>query len=116
MALGEIIEVSLFELPGEQLWGRNLEVPQPGSPANGGIIEIIGWVLGRQAPAVAIEVVAEGRVLRREKIDIRRPDVAAHYPEVVGGEQSGFHTWVRVDGISDRELLVQAVLQDHSRV
>ena len=55
-------------------------------------------------------------MLRREAIDVRRADVAAHYPEVVGAEKSGFHTWVAIAGIGDQDLLVQAVLRDHIRL
>jgi glycosyltransferase involved in cell wall biosynthesis len=116
LAIVEILKVTHCEIPNEQLWGRNLEAPQPGNQSAGHILELAGWVLGRRSPAVAIEVIAKSRLLRRATIDIRRPDVAAHHPDVVTGEQSGFHTWVEIPGIGDQELLVQAVLQDHGRV
>lgn len=109
-------EVSHFALSGEQLWGRNLDVPRQGPQSAGDVLEIAGWVLGRQSPACGVEVVSEGRVLRHAAIDVRRPDVAAHFREAVNGERSGFHMQVGVRGIGDSDLLVQAVLQDDSRV
>lgn len=116
LAIVEIFEVKLCETSEEQLWGRNLEAPQPGSEFRGDNIEIIGWVLGRQTPAVAVEVVENGRVRQRLQLDIERQDVAAHYPNAVSSSESGFHGWVDVHGLQDIDLLVQAVLQDDTRV
>ena len=116
LAVLEVLNVTLCEMPTEQLLGRNLEVPQIGNQSAGQVLELAGWVVGRCAPPVAIEVIAGGRLLRREAIDVRRVDVAAHYPEVVGAEKSGFHTWVAIAGIGDQDLLVQAVLRDHIRL
>jgi glycosyltransferase involved in cell wall biosynthesis/peptidoglycan/xylan/chitin deacetylase (PgdA/CDA1 family) len=77
----------------------------------------MGWVLGRQCPAVAVEVVYEGVVLRRISLNLPRPDVAAVFPYVPGAERSGFQTTLSLPTIKpELELLVQAVLQDQSRV
>ena len=116
MALIEFFEVSMVDPEPTQLWGRNIEFPQPGTQAEGDAIEIIGWVLGRQAQAIAVEVNAEGRLLRRVPVNIQRSDVAAYYPQATAGEQSGFRAEVHMTGLGELELLVQAVLRDQSRV
>ena len=60
LAVIETLEVSLCELNGDQLWGCNLEAPQARSRTAGHVIGVVGWVLGRCAPARAVEVVCEG--------------------------------------------------------
>jgi glycosyltransferase involved in cell wall biosynthesis/peptidoglycan/xylan/chitin deacetylase (PgdA/CDA1 family)/SAM-dependent methyltransferase len=80
-------------------------------------VDLVGWVLGRQHPAVAVEVVHEGVVLRRAALNFSRPDVAAAFPHVPSADRSGFQTTLSLPTIKpDLELLVQAVLQDQSRV
>ena len=116
MAIIEFVAVTLSESDSTRLWGRNLEFPQAGSQAEGHTIEIIGWVLGRQAPAVAVEVSTEGRLLRRVPVNIQRSDVAAHYPQAGEGERSGFRAEIHTSGMRELELIVEAVLRDQSRV
>lgn len=116
MALIEFVAVALAESDTNRLWGCNLEFPKAGSQAEGDTIEIIGWVLGRQAPAVAVEISADGRLLRRVSVNIQRLDVTANYPQVESSEQSGFRAEIHLTGMSELELLVQAVLRDQDRV
>jgi hypothetical protein len=116
MALVEIEDVAKTELDAEQLQGRNIEVPKPGSRADSDTIHVVGWVLGRNSPALTVEVVHDGTVIQSAPIDVRRPDVVAAFPEVPGAEQSGFRTNVTIPDTGENELLVQAVLKDESRV
>jgi hypothetical protein len=111
----------LAELDSQRLWGRDVDLPKPGSQTSGHGIEIAGWALGRSSPVVAVEVVHEDTVVRRTPITMRRPHVAEAYPNVPYAERSGFLADVSMlgrteSGISEYELLVRAVLQDHSRV
>jgi hypothetical protein len=87
MALIEFVAVTLSESDSTRLWGRNLEFPKTASLAEGHTVEIIGWVLGRQSPAVAVEVSAEGRLIQRVPVNIQRSDVAALYPQAGEGER-----------------------------
>jgi glycosyltransferase involved in cell wall biosynthesis/peptidoglycan/xylan/chitin deacetylase (PgdA/CDA1 family) len=99
------------------LWGCSIEQPAQSTQVDGRSVELRGWVLGRQSPAVAVEVVHEGVVLRRVSLNFPRPDVAAVFPHVRGAERSGFRTTLSLPTIKpELELLVQAVLQDQSRV
>jgi hypothetical protein len=110
------VDVVLSEVGSQQLWGHNIETPQPGSWINTHMIDITGWVLGRSSPAVTLEVVHDGTVLQSGPIDIRSPDITAVFPEVPGAERSGFRTAVSVPVMTKRELGVQAVLQDQGSV
>src|SRR5690348_11187934 len=109
MTLMEFAEVE--RLGGEALWGSYLDYPHEGSWTEAAAVEMWGWVLGRQAPAVAVEVVYQGRVVRRVPITVQRPDVAAVYPHVPNAALSGFQLTLHLLGIPEIDLQVQAVLQ-----
>jgi glycosyltransferase involved in cell wall biosynthesis len=112
----EVGDVALSAPNPDRLWGRNIEVPQPDSQIDGHLVDLIGWVLGKSSPAVAVEVVHEGQVVRRVPITIHRPDIEVAFPNVPGAQNSGFRIAVSVTGMSHIEVSVQAVLKDHSRV
>ena len=116
MTVIEIGVIALSVPDDERLWGRNIEVPQPGSQIDGHLVDLIGWVLGRSSPVVAVEVVQEGNVVKRAPVAVRRPDIEAAFPDVPGAEKSGFRTTVSVTGMGELELGVRAVLRDQSRV
>src|SRR3712207_752743 len=116
MAMIEIEEVALSAVDTEQLWGRNIEFPQPGSRTDGYLFDLIGWVLGKSSPVVAVEVVYEGNVVKRTPITIHRPDIEVAFPDVPGAQNSGFRTTVSLTGMGEFELGVRAVLKDQSRV
>jgi glycosyltransferase involved in cell wall biosynthesis len=113
----DILQVSPADPTAERLWGCSIEQPVQGTQVDGRSVELRGWVLGRQSPAVAVEAVHEGVVLRRVSLSLPRPDVAAVFPHVSGAERSGFRATLSLPTIKpELELLVQAVLQDQSRV
>jgi hypothetical protein len=116
MALVEILDVALAELDAEQLRGRNIEVPKAESRIDSDTMLVIGWVLGRSSPAVTVEVVYDGTVVRSADVDVQRPDIVAGFPGASGAEQSGFSTTVVVPNSAEFELHVRAVLQDEKTV
>ncbi len=116
MAVVNIVDVSSRDLSQEQLWGCNIELPDPKKQTEAHTINVAGWVLGRSSPAVAVEVVNDSAVLLRVAIDVQRPDIEAAFPEVPGAAQSGFHTTLDLLGITPEfELLVRAVFRDENR-
>jgi glycosyltransferase involved in cell wall biosynthesis len=100
----------------EALWGCDIDEPAPGARLEGHGVTIAGWVLGRRAPVVAVELVHRGQVFRRVPMNDRRPDLLAHYPYAPDTERSGFRTSLSPVGLSRLEIEVQAVLQDQRRV
>ncbi len=117
MILIEILEVSLSELDAGRLWGRHIDLPKPNTQSEARALELVGWALGKSSPAVAVELVHEGSVIRRVPMNHRRPDIAEAFPDVPEAENSGFRTAVSVLGATPEfELGVQVVLQDQSRV
>jgi glycosyltransferase involved in cell wall biosynthesis len=116
MALVEFEEVMQLPLDGERLTGFFLDYPLAGASSEATAVDVWGWVLGRSVPAVAVEIVHDGRVIRRAPVNVHRPDVAAAYPAVAGAEFSGFQTTLRMLGVVQTELGVRAVLKDQTRV
>src|SRR5215203_5887878 len=107
MTLIEVTDISFFEVDHERLWGCSIDLPKPKTQTGGHAVVIEGWVLGRSSPAVAAELVHDGTVIRRTPVDVRRPDIAAGYPDVPGAENSGFRTTASVVGMSELEVQVQ---------
>ena len=54
--------------------------------------ELEGFILGRNSPVVAINVVDNGRLLQKIQTGVNRPDVAARRPNIPHAPSSGFHT------------------------
>jgi glycosyltransferase involved in cell wall biosynthesis len=110
------IEVAgVVALPEDPRLRASIDLPKRGARANAGQLEIAGWVLGEDLPAVAVEAAASGPVLRRVPL-VGRPDVAAAFPGFPGVERAGFRALIPVLGAGGSEITVQAVLRDQSRV
>jgi hypothetical protein len=115
MATIEITNVISFDIDAKQLQRRNIEAPKPETRLDDGAFHLVGWVIGQNSPAAAVEVIHENTMICHAPVDVNRPDVVAAFPEVAGTEQSGFHTKVTLSDEEEGELLVQVVLQDESR-
>jgi glycosyltransferase involved in cell wall biosynthesis len=116
MSVIEILDVSLTETVSGRLRGCNIDTA-PGSKIAGHLAQFWGWVLGRESPAVAVELLNGSNVCRRVRVNIHRPDVAAVYPGVPEAEYSGFKIQMSVLGLTPEiEFLLQAVLKNQSRV
>jgi hypothetical protein len=117
MAVVEIQRVQVAAANNERLRAFSLDAPRGETTSDVYDIEIHGWVLGAQVPAVAVEVHAEGTVLRRAPLDQQRPDVAREYPDAGEAAMSGFRLWVGLIGLEPGvDLQVRAVLADETRV
>lgn len=119
MAVVEIIDVSVPDLDRRQLWAATVDSPTKGSAIDAYAVKLAGWVLARRAPAVAVEVVRDNRVIRFMPTYALRAREGA--PELSSTERPpariGFWGAVGVLGWpSEFELHLRAVLQDDSRV
>lgn len=78
-------------------------------------VTVAGWVLATPAP-VAVEVVADDRVVQRAAVSLVRPDVAARHP-VLGRHPSGYTARVGLIGLApDARLDLRVVLPGDRRV
>jgi glycosyltransferase involved in cell wall biosynthesis len=111
----EIVEVA-GGAPDERLWGGNVEGPQPGDAQVDGGFEVVGWVLGRSAPATHVELLSGETLVGSAKVSVRRPDLARVFPDVPERAGGGFRTRMSLLGDAERELELVAVLRDETRV
>ena len=94
-----------------------IDRPEGGSRVNAAEVEVAGWVLGKTAPAIAVEVIRGDRILRTLAVSDPRPDVATVYPDRPTAGVSGFRGTVNLGEVSgEEELTLQAVLRDDTVV
>lgn len=99
------------------LWGFNIESPKQGTQTAINKIWFVGWVLGKKAPAIAIDVMSSGTIIYKITFDQQRGDVAEIYPNIPGVENCGFATEVVLSELPEKaELILEAVLSDTSSV
>lgn len=90
--------------------------PATGDHADVYQFAIEGWVVGREAPVVAVECVAAGNVLRRINLDVPRPDVGEVFPMLPWAGASGFRSWLGVVGLPPEfAVALEACFADGSR-
>jgi sulfotransferase family protein len=101
----------------EGLRGFGIDSPKEGDRAAAYGFDLRGWVLGRDRPATAVEVLHEGVLLRRLPLDVPRPDVAEAHPDANEAEMSGFFAPIGALTLSPSfEVRVRARLEDKTRV
>jgi hypothetical protein len=116
MSIVEITDVQIGAGAREHLHGGRLELPTAGTTSDIYSFDVTGWALGKSAPVASIEVLHEGRPVLELPVSVDRPDVAAAFPGVDGGERAGF--WGSVGALSVRrefDVLVQAKLESGQR-
>ncbi len=98
----------------ENLWGANIELPAPGSRIRATAFTAVGWVLAREHPAIAVEFVQQGHVILRVPISVKRPDIAAAFPNVAGADLAGFQADLPLLR-GELNLALRAVLNNQDR-
>ena len=118
MPLIEIVDVvQAGHDPQGPLWGSYIDQPRPGRVYDGGAVDTWGWVLGRTLPAISIEFVHDGRLLRRVPLNVRRPDVSDSFPHVPRAAHGGFRTEIPMVGRrAEFRIDVRCTLSDGTRV
>jgi hypothetical protein len=117
-ALVEVLDVSPAQSGAERLSRFSIDGPVPGGEASSGAnfaLDVKGWVVGGEVPAVAIELLRDGSVLWQVPLH-ERPDVAAT-ADIDAPELSGFYATVNTLRLGrEFTITIQAVLADEARV
>jgi hypothetical protein len=89
-----------------------LDAPLSGSRLTSHLVPVAGWVLGRDGPVAAVELVsADGERCRLPLSE--RPDIAAAFPEIPEALFSGFNTTLELlHLVREMPMLVEAVHED----
>ncbi|RQH40797.1 hypothetical protein D5R40_16340 [Okeania hirsuta] len=115
----EISSIKLLKPVSNLLHGYCLDKPKKGQKIKQNWIKLGGWVVGKNSPAIAVEIISNGQVIKTVSINQKRfrPDVAKVYPQVSYAKTSGFATDIDVISLPKiSELTLQAILKDKSIV
>jgi len=115
-ALVEIVDVSLAEPLPAELRGGFLDEPRAGAVLDAHAVDVLGWALGADARAVAIEFSIGGKPFWRAPMRAERPDLADAFPETPEAARAGFRTTLNMIGTpAEFELEISVVLKGQRR-
>lgn len=93
-----------------------LNKPATGHIGSSPVLEIDGWVIGREWAAKKVEVVHRGRVIRSIPVELERPDVTTKHSGRPGADHPGFAGLLSTLGLpTEFQLDLRAVLEDGER-
>ena len=108
----EVDSVDLHQPDQENIVAFAIDQPRPGERTAGAGFECNGWVIGRPVAVRGVRTIAGGAVGRLYPLDVRRPDVAADYPDHPHAGSSGFSAWAGVDpNQGNWQIALEAVLE-----
>ncbi len=108
-----ILRVELLPADRSRIAGAAIDRPSAGDEGTRTTLSLAGWALGVDVPAVAIDILHEGRVIRKIPLAFLRGDVAARFEGTPVRERCGFRTSLSVLGLPARfDLLLRVVFDD----
>jgi glycosyltransferase involved in cell wall biosynthesis len=114
--LVEIVDVSLAEPLPVGLRGGFVDEPPAGAVLDAHAVDILGWALGAEARAVAVEFSVGGEPFWRAPLRAERPDLAEAFPETPEAARAGFRTTLNMIGTpAEFELEIAVVLKGQRR-
>lgn len=109
----EIEEVERLAGDAGRLLGGSIDRPSKGDAWDGTTLRLAGWAVGTDVPAVAVDLVYEGRVLRKTSLAMHRDDVVARFEGREVRPRCGFRASISMSGLpSPCHLLVRVVFDD----
>jgi hypothetical protein len=116
MSVTEITRVEMLPLDRDRLLGFFVDLPVAAAGCDAYEVMCAGWVLGKTAPALGVELVGNNGAVRRIPTGYPRPDVSLCYPEAADAAVAGWWSPVSVLGMNaEFELTVRALLKDDPR-
>lgn len=100
-----------------ELHGAFVDEPKAGSVLDADAVDMLGWALGEQTEAVAVEFLMDGKAFWRAAVRAERPDLAEAFPDYSAAGEAGFRTTLNLVGTpQDFEIELVAVLKGQRRV
>lgn len=116
MCVTEITRVEILPLDRDRLVGFSVDSPVSAAARDAYEFVCAGWVLGKTAPALGVELAGSDGAVRRIPTGYPRPDVSRCHPGAADAAVAGWCSPVSVVGMNaEFELSVQAVLKDDPR-
>jgi hypothetical protein len=98
----------------DEIAGGYLDAPTNGALLPAHAVAVVGWVVGREHHATAMEFRAGGRLIWRAPVGVVRPDIVEEFPDL-SVRAPGFETTLNVDRLpEDARVEISAVLADDS--
>ena len=102
---------------GEWLTGSTIDLPRVHEAIDGHVLEIAGWVVGRDTSVVKVDILHDTQWLTSVPALLVRPDVARHLGLADETLRAGFHVWLNTIGLPQTfELSVWVHLVDGTPV
>lgn len=109
--------VKTAESESDLLLAYAIDKPKKGTKKDVATIDVLGWIVGKKSPVVAVDVINGDRVLRKISIDVPRTDVGARFSTIPEAKNSGFEGTVELMGLPEEgDLFLEAVFDDESRL
>jgi glycosyltransferase involved in cell wall biosynthesis len=103
--------------PGRASWPAAFSTNRAGAVLDAKTIDVIGWVIGAEREAVAVEFSYKGKPFWRASLRAERPDLAEVFPGRSEAGRAGFRTTLNLLGTAaEFEVEVAAVLKGQRRV
>src|SRR5687768_5368245 len=99
MTVVNIEFAATYKLSGDQLLGAKLEEPVTDTETDTYSFPLVGWALGKEVPAVEVEITQRMGLAKRVPLSINRPGVAAAHENPPQGDRAGFNTGISVLGL-----------------
>jgi hypothetical protein len=116
-SLVRITEIAKVDPPAGLIHNWFIDSPRDGALVEADRLEVSGWVIAADVPAVALEIKNYGLVVRRAPINRSRPDVSAAFPDLSRTDDSGFHTAISLIGAAPAiDLELNVLLADQRTV
>jgi hypothetical protein len=91
-----ITKVSVSRPAGADLLGCFIDAPKSGTEYESFCLDVCGWVCGGSSPVATVEVLSEGVVLQKAKVEQPRPDLAKAFPASAIAGNCGFRTQINL--------------------
>jgi hypothetical protein len=93
-----------------------IDQPRPGDRSPGSGLEVNGWVIGQDEPVRGVRTFSSDQHSMAHPLGVRRPDVAADYPDHPHAGSSGFSAWVPINPRGRSwQIDIDAALSDGGR-
>ena len=112
----EVDSIELHRPDPERVVAFAIDQPRAGDRLRGSGLEVNGWAIGHHVPVHAVRTLDAGRQGALHSLDVRRPDVAADYPDHPHAG-SGFSAWVSIEPTErDWQITIEAILTNGNAV
>jgi hypothetical protein len=112
----EVVDVSVAKQNKEHLRGAQLDRPVTGARLDSGTLTIVGWIVGQNSRAVAVEVTSGDEVVGQAPVESKRPGLVKAFSDTPEAGSAGFRLILHADGKGVSDLQVTGVLEDKTRV